>query len=191
VNTFIQIKQNQPQKSFVPLAYSGSGRPLLAALSDPNYQGFGLETAVLVGVPLTDADTVIQSGPLKRIINIYGSNDQFLNINKVPGEPDTDLPAIKKKFTHKQHYFDTINIELKGVKHSGQNGYFYSSAMGLSVKASEVIAGLTQAALDSEGLDRFLRNTFGDHDTEELIIDTDNYISNGLVKTYIVDLDLL
>ncbi|GEM_PF-2200012 len=178
-NTFIQIKKNQPTKPFVPLAYSGAGSPLLLALSDPslNYRDFGIATAVLVGTPFFDVDTTVKTSSLKQIINVYGSDDLFLN-------KPSSVPHISKRFTHLQHPMETINIELKDIGHTE---YFYKSGDNPTpeqIKASNFIARLTQAARNANDLNDllFLVGT----PTITSYVDPATNITH-VIKTYVVD----
>jgi len=178
-NAFIDIRNNQPNKEFVPLAYSGGARALFPAFSESLYNGFGIKTAVLVGAPMVS--TKVHSGPLERIINIYGSEDMFL----------TGPTPIAKRFTHDEHSLETINIELQGIKHNDKGSYFYTNpkdATPEQIRASNFIARLTQASLDKTSLTQFfesLEQRIG-NPTSEIYTDPTTHIAHT-IKTYKVD----
>ena len=90
------ISANQSD-SFVPLAYSGGGQPLLAALNTPKADGsfHNIETLVLVGTPILNS--AIINPNVKRVINITSDKD---GLN----------PLIPNSFGGKE----TINIRLNG-----------------------------------------------------------------------------
>jgi hypothetical protein len=177
---FVQIQINQFGKPFVPLAYSGSGAPMLFALSDPTirYHDFGVETAILVGAPLYSESAVIETGSLKTIINVYGSDDLGL-------KPPSELPHILKQFSHNQHSLDTINIELKDIHHTE---YFYKNGENPTLeqqKASNFIARLAQKALNLEELELFLKKFDNNLVTEEFI-DPATGIKH-YIRSYVID----
>ena len=163
----------------MPLAYSGAGSPLLLALAYPALEhDFAVQTAVLVGAPFFDVDTNLKAGSLKRIVNIYGSDDLGLRTSG-------SLPHIAKKFTHSEHSFETINIELKDIHHVE---YFYQNGENPTPeqkKASSFIARLTQAALDSAELERVLVK-FNATLQEQTYVDPNTNISHH-IRTYIID----
>lgn len=109
--------------------------------------GFGIKTAIMVGTPLTMMDNFIQSPSLERVINIFGSDDIFYDLQEGPSIPD---------FFTGTHSIETINIKLLDVNH---NEYFYANGATPTleqVKASNFIAWLTQASLSDATLTRFL-----------------------------------
>jgi hypothetical protein len=155
---------------------------MLLALSDPaaRYHDFGVETAILVGAPLYSEDSVIETGSLKTIINVYGSDDPGL---KSPNA----LPHILKQFSHNQHSLDTINIELKDIHHTE---YFYKNGENPTPeqqKASNFIARLTQAALIPEIFENFLFGLKGVVSFQDrLYTDPATNISHR-IRTYVID----
>ena len=148
---FRKIYEQYPDHPFVPIANSGGGYPLLKALNDPANDGFGIETAILVGVPTPI--TEMSASSLDRIIQIYGSEDMFLEEN------GASLATIPEGFTHTSKIFDTINIELQGI---GHEDYFYSNSdipvSELQQKSSDFIANMTFASLSPITLETFLNN---------------------------------
>ncbi len=181
-NELVQIRNTQLNHPFVPLAYSGGGRPLLNALANETHNGFGVQTAILVGSPMTEAETLIESPTLSTIVNIYGSNDLFL-----VATPQDGVPSISKHFSSDDHYVQTINIELQGIGHTD---YFYSSnetPSALKMKACNFIARLTQAALDEQTLGDFLNLLGAPYSAETF--DDEHYLSE--VKNYVINLNNL
>jgi hypothetical protein len=187
ITDFIFFRMRQPDKPFVPIAYSGGAKPMLLALSNPAFSGFGVETAIVVGAPMDL--TAMTSGPLKRIINVYGTEDYFLPEKRdlLSDTMGTDfaslVPTIQRKFTHTFHEFETINIELVGIEH---NRYFYNSDE-TPTKASDFIARLSQAALQDGTLEGFLRQFAGDPVWTVDVVPG----MNQTVRTYTVNLDAL
>jgi hypothetical protein len=173
---FSTIKQNQPNKDFIPVGYSGAGRPLLDALNNPIHRGFGVETVVLVGAPINFSETRLYSMSLQKVINVYGTDDLFLGYQ--------GQPAIAPFFINNGHSITTINIELKDINHVE---YFYESDDNPTleqIKASNFIARLAQASLTDEALARFLELVGTPRD--EIYTDPSTGIKHK-IQTYVVD----
>jgi len=175
---FTKIRQAQPDRPFVPLAYSGAGRPLLDALANKAQNGFDIKTAILVGAPLYPEDTIIRSPSLERVINVFGSDDVFYGLQNEPS-----IPTV---YTSASRSIETINIELLGIDH---NEYFYKNGditTPEQVKASAFIARLTQATLNPQtDLEDLLRK-FGGSLREQIYTDPITNISHR-IRTYVID----
>lgn len=128
-------------------------------------------------------ENVIKSPSLERIINIYGSND----VGHYSAE--TNIPSIPKIYTHAANAFETINIELKDISHLE---YFYKNGDNpplKQIRASNFIARVTQASLNVDQLEGFLRQ-FAPTPTIQTYLDP-NTNKIQTVRTYMVDLENL
>ena len=192
---FNEIQRQNAGKSFVVLANSGGGEPLVNALAGLAANAYSVETAILVACPVTTRVLSAQS-PLERIINVYGENDYFLEENitqnpayRPPLIEANEIPTIAKRFFHQGHDFDTINIEFKGMEHTQ---YFYANGVTptpLQIKSSDFIAVLTSRTLNEADLEIFLRNLI---ERNEATFTEETAIINGRrnrVRTYVVDLN--
>jgi hypothetical protein len=151
-NTFRHIQASQTE-SFVPIAYSGGGQPLLTVLNESftNQNGvkdyYNVDTAILVGSPIL-FNHINPSSKLKRIINIYGADDEFNRLNLIP-----------KHFSGAN--IDVINIELTGGVH--HMDYFFdpdhpNQAKDVTYYADAFIAKVAAAAIDETSWLRFSQN---------------------------------
>lgn len=194
-NKFVDITNRQPGQPFVPLGYSGGGMPILLTLSDEKYKGFGVDSVVLVGSPTLVTD--LRWTSVDRVINIYGSKEEFLRGNEsaliqmlgidplISDEVLNALPRVSHKFTRDNGPMETINIEIKDINHVG---YFYDAAdpnpSSLKVKANNFIARITQASLDPIVLGRELSRL-------GVAFEDVTDASGNRVRTYKVDLELI
>ncbi|MCG3177192.1 MAG: hypothetical protein MOGMAGMI_02160 [Candidatus Omnitrophica bacterium] len=151
IDGFLQGSSN----AFIPLAYSGSGQPLLRALNAKNYD---IQTAILVGVP-TNISTVTNPN-LQTIINVYGDKDPFAYSDTYAPNPFQlfeglfNVPSINRSFEG----VNTINIELVGVGHMD---YFMDpeqkySPTDVQYLASKFLARLAHRVTDGQSIPDFM-----------------------------------